>query len=97
MVFLAQISLKDILQPGDLVAWILVGLIAGSIAGSLVRGRGFGCLGNIVVGLLGSIVGGIIAHFLELGQLHFCGTIVVSIVGAAILIFLWQLLTGSRA
>ncbi len=40
------------LAPGDLIAWLFVGLIAGFFASSVVRGRGYGCIGNILVGLV---------------------------------------------
>ncbi len=88
------IDVGSVLQPGDLIAWLLVGLIAGYLASSLVRGRGAGCLGNIVIGLIGSVVGSILASALDLGQFHFCGSIFVSFVGAAILLALFRLLTG---
>jgi len=86
--------LGNILQPGDIVAWLLVGLIAGALAGYFVRGRGFGCIGDIVVGLIGSFIGGILANALELGTFHFCGSIFISFIGACILVAFLQLLTG---
>ncbi len=42
----------------SLIAWIVIGLLAGWIAGLISRGRGFGCLGNIVLGLIGAVLGG---------------------------------------
>jgi uncharacterized membrane protein YeaQ/YmgE (transglycosylase-associated protein family) len=38
---------------GSLLGWIVIGLLAGWIAGEVSRGSGFGCLGNIVIGLIG--------------------------------------------
>ena len=44
--------------PGrSLLGWIILGLIAGWLAGKLARGRGFGCIGDILLGLIGSVVG----------------------------------------
>lgn len=86
--------LGTVLDPGGFIAWILVGLIAGAIAGMLVRGRGFGCLGNIVVGLIGAVIGGFIANYFNLGYFHFIGTIIVSIIGAVILLLVINLLRG---
>ncbi len=94
MVVVRTINLGNILQPGDIVAWLLVGLIAGALAGYFVRGRGFGCLGDIVVGLIGSFIGGILANALQLGTFHFCGSIFISFIGACILVALLQLITG---
>ena len=90
------IDITAILRPGDLIAWLLVGLIAGYLANILVRGRGAGCLGNIVIGLIGSVIGAVIASAFDLGQFHFCGSIFVSFVGAAILLAVLRLFTGNR-
>src|SRR5256885_14893724 len=48
-----------------LVGWLLIGLIAGWLAGKIARGRGFGCITDIVLGLIGSFLGGWI--FIKLG------------------------------
>ena len=44
-----------------LLSWIVVGAIAGWLAGHLVKGQGFGCLGDIIVGVVGGLVGGFLA------------------------------------
>lgn len=76
------------LQPGNVIAWIVAGLIAGAIAGRIASGRGYGCLGDIVLGLVGALVGGFIISFFVTGT-HvegFLGTTAVAIVGAVILL-----------
>lgn len=88
------IDISRVLQPGDLISWLLVGLIAGYLANVLVRGRSAGCIGNIIVGLVGSFIGGILATALDLGTFHFCGTIFISLIGASILLAILQLFTG---
>ena len=50
-----------------LVSWILLGLIAGWLAGKIARGRGYGCLTDILLGLIGSVLGGWIFRKLEIG------------------------------
>lgn len=45
------------LNPGNWLAWIIVGLVAGGLAGIIVRGRGYGCVVNVVVGILGAFIG----------------------------------------
>ena len=92
---LRTINVADVLQPGNLIAWLLVGLIAGAFASLVVRGRGFGCIGDIVVGLIGSLIGAVLASALEWGPLHFCGSIFVSFLGAVILVAILEFLTGS--
>ncbi len=77
-----------------LLAWLLIGLIAGALAGRVVRGKGFGCIGDIVVGLIGAVIGGFL-----LGRLNgggdaangFIAECVVAFVGAVILVFLLRL------
>ncbi|GCE47408.1 putative membrane protein YeaQ/YmgE (transglycosylase-associated protein family) [Thermosporothrix hazakensis] len=92
------IHIGVLLQPGDIIAWLLVGLISGYIASLLVRGRGLGCLGNTVVGLIGAVIGGYLASALNIGgTYHFCGTIFISFLGAALLLVILKLLTGGRS
>ncbi len=52
-----------------ILSWIVVGLIAGFLAGVVVKGGGFGLLGNIVIGVIGGVVGGFIAsYFFKIGD-----------------------------
>src|SRR3979411_3345147 len=88
-----------LLEPGGLFSWLLVGLIAGALAGRVVEGRGLGCLGDIVVGVVGAILGGLILGQLGLfteGPQGFIGTLIVAFIGAVILLALLRLVTGAR-
>jgi len=97
MFVIKAVDIGSILQPGNLIAWLLVGLIAGYLANLVVRGRGGGCLGDIIVGLIGSFIGAILASMLDIGApLHFIGTAIVSFIGAAILLIIIRLFTGGR-
>jgi uncharacterized membrane protein YeaQ/YmgE (transglycosylase-associated protein family) len=98
MFVIHSIDIGSILQPGDLIAWLLVGLIAGWLASVVVRGRSSGCLANIVIGLVGAFIGAILASMLNLhlGTLHFIGTAIISFIGAAILLAVVSLFTGGR-
>ncbi len=78
---------------GQLIVWIITGALAGYLAGSLLRGRGFGTLGNIIVGLLGGLLGGVIFGALginlNLPALTFSlADLIVAFIGAIILIIL---------
>ena len=85
------------LDPGSFVAWVIVGLIAGAIAGRLVAGRGFGCLADIAVGVIGAFVGGfVVSFFIHGGAYGFIGTTLVAILGATIFLALLRLLSGGR-
>jgi uncharacterized membrane protein YeaQ/YmgE (transglycosylase-associated protein family) len=77
-----------VLSPGNWLAWILVGLIAGALAGLLTRGRGYGCLGDIIVGLIGAVVGGYVVSFFvhPTHAYGFIASILVAVVGAVVLI-----------
>lgn len=86
------------LDPGGVVSWVVAGLIAGWLAGLLVRGRGYGCLGDIVLGVIGAFIGGFVVSLLPLnlsGQYHFLGTIVIAFFGALILAAIGRLIGGS--
>src|SRR2546430_15560944 len=70
------------LSPGGIIAWLLVGLIAGWAAGKVSRGHGFGLIGDLVVGLIGALIGGLIAGALIQGSGGFIGSIIVAVPGA---------------
>lgn len=86
------------LDPGGCISWVVAALIAGWLAGLIVRGRGFGCLGDIVLGFIGAVVGLIILSLLPIsfvGSLHLLGTIAVAFLGALILAAIGRLIGGS--
>jgi len=84
------------LSPGGIIAWLVVGLIAGWAAGKVSRGHGFGLIGDLVVGLIGALVGGLIAGLFIQGSIGFIGSIIVAFLGAVILLALLRLVTGHR-
>ena len=78
---------------GGLLWWILVGLIAGFLAGKVMKGGGFGVLMDIVIGMVGGIIGGWVFGMLGMfpgGGL--LGSILVAFVGACILLWLVRLI-----
>jgi len=86
------------LDPGGLIAWLVVGLIAGWLAGKFMKGGGYGVVGDIVLGIIGAFVGGFIFSILLPGSsAGLIGGIVVAFIGAVILIALARALTGRRA
>jgi uncharacterized membrane protein YeaQ/YmgE (transglycosylase-associated protein family) len=74
-----------------LLIFIAIGAIAGWLAGILMKGRGFGLLGNIIIGIVGAIAGGLL-----FGLLGLIGSIVTAIIGAALLLFLAWVITKSK-
>jgi uncharacterized membrane protein YeaQ/YmgE (transglycosylase-associated protein family) len=74
-------------------AWIVVGLIAGWLAGKVMKGGGYGILVDIILGILGGILGGWIFGLLGIWQGRgMIGSIVVAFIGAVILVAITRLL-----
>ena len=80
------------------LAWIVVGLIAGWLAGMVVKGGGFGVIGDIVVGILGALLGGFLASVV-FGQGDVVNgvnlvSILVAFIGAVLLVMIIRALPG---
>lgn len=69
------------------VIMLLIGAVAGWLAGLLAKGGGFGIIGNIVVGVIGAVVGGYVLGFLGLAVTGILGAIISATLGALILLF----------
>ena len=78
------------------IAWIVIGLIAGWVAGHITRGRGFGCIVDIILGLIGAVIGGWIFTKLGIAAWGFWGSLASAVVGAVVLVALARLFSGSR-
>jgi uncharacterized membrane protein YeaQ/YmgE (transglycosylase-associated protein family) len=82
----------------NILAWIILGALAGWLASKLVRGHGLGLLGNIVVGVVGAFIGGFLVNLI--GGVGITGfnvwSFVVAVIGAAILLWVVRLLSGER-
>jgi len=74
--------------PRGLVAWLFLGLVAGWLAGQLSRGRGFGCITDIILGLIGSFIGGWVFTKLGIFGGGFLFSLAAATLGAVILIAL---------
>ena len=81
----------------NIIAWLVVGLIAGWLAGMVMKGGGYGVVGDIIVGILGALLGGFLAS--QLFNKNLLGdfsieAILVAFVGAVILIAVVRALPG---
>ena len=83
--------------PGGIISWIVVGLVAGWLAGLTMSGGGYGIIRDIVLGLVGALIGGFIAGFFIAGEAGFWGSIVVAFLGACMLIGIARVVTPGRA
>ncbi|MGA2729998.1 MAG: GlsB/YeaQ/YmgE family stress response membrane protein [Terracidiphilus sp.] len=82
-----------------LIAWIVIGVVAGWLTGKLMKGSGFGFFVDIIVGLVGALVGGFLSSHLGFGGVSQHGmimSIVIAVIGAVVLTWLFRLITGSR-
>ena len=76
-----------VLEPGGIIAWLVVGLVAGWLTGKVIRGGGYGAFRDIILGIVGAFIGGVVVSFLGFhGQVGFLGSIVVAFIGAVILV-----------
>ena len=81
----------------NLILFLIIGAIAGWIAGKLLRGGGFGLIGNLVVGIVGAVIGGHLFSYLGVsagGGL--IGSLVTAVIGALVLLFIIGLIKKAR-
>jgi uncharacterized membrane protein YeaQ/YmgE (transglycosylase-associated protein family) len=80
-----------------LISWILIGLIAGWLAGKIARGAGFGCITDIILGLVGSVVGGWLFTKLGIFGGGFLYSLAAATLGAVILVAIAHLFSSGRS
>ena len=72
----------------SILVWLIIGALAGWLAGELMRGDGFGFFGNVIVGILGAMIGGWLFGIIGLDPNYgFIGSVITSVVGAVVLLF----------
>jgi uncharacterized membrane protein YeaQ/YmgE (transglycosylase-associated protein family) len=81
-------DLRMYLAPESIVAWLIIGALAGWLAGRIVHGYGLGLFGNIVIGILGAVIGGSILPRLGFIPASAGGDFVAATLGAVILLVL---------
>jgi uncharacterized membrane protein YeaQ/YmgE (transglycosylase-associated protein family) len=72
----------------SIIIIIIVGLIAGWLAGVIWRGRGFGLAYNLIIGIIGSFIGGFLFRLVGISTYNIIGSIIAAIVGALLLLFI---------
>lgn len=85
----------------SIIAWLVVGAIAGWIASMVVPGdEGYGVIGGLIAGIVGALLGGFVFGLLTGGDEWLTGinipTIIAAIVGAIIVVFVWNMIAGRR-
>ena len=81
------------------IAWIIIGVVAGWLTGKLMKGSGYGFFMDMIVGLIGALIGGFVSTRLGFGGVDQHGLIIsifISVIGAVILTVLVRLVTGGN-
>jgi uncharacterized membrane protein YeaQ/YmgE (transglycosylase-associated protein family) len=68
--------------------FLIIGGLAGWIAGQITKGRGFGILGNLVVGVVGAVLGGFLFSVVGLSGTNIIGSLITAVIGAVVLLWL---------
>ncbi len=76
----------------DLLYILIVGMIAGWLAGIIMKGSGYGVIGDIVIGIVGALIGGHVLGWLGIGTYGLIGSLCTAVIGAIILIFVVRLI-----
>jgi uncharacterized membrane protein YeaQ/YmgE (transglycosylase-associated protein family) len=83
-----------------IIAWIFIGVIAGWVTGKLMKGSGYGFFMDMIIGLIGALIGGFIATHLGIappGQQGMMVSIIIAVIGAVILTWVVRLISGNRS
>ena len=75
----------------ELLWFVVIGIVAGWLAGQITKGSGFGLLGDLIVGVLGSLLGGFLFGLLGFGAYGLIARLLMAVVGAVVLLFLFRL------
>lgn len=87
---------------GNIIGWIVIGLIAGWLASKVMGKGGYGLIGDVIIGLVGAVLGGFVSSLLHIGSgLNpndpiSLGSLAIAIAGALILLFGLRALSGNR-
>lgn len=79
----------------NIILFLILGGVAGWLAGLIMKGRGFGILGNIFVGIIGGFLGGFLFGLIGVTSGSMLGSLLMAVVGAVVLLFIVGLLKKS--
>jgi uncharacterized membrane protein YeaQ/YmgE (transglycosylase-associated protein family) len=89
--------LAVVLDPVGIILWIVVGVVAGWLAGVVMKGSGYGVIGDLIIGLIGALVGGFVFSLFGAAYGGLLGSILVAFIGACILIAIVRFVSGGRS
>ena len=76
----------------NLIWFLIIGLVAGWLAGKIMKGKGFGLVGDLIIGVIGSVIGGWLFGLLGLSASGLIGSLITALVGAIVLLYLIRLI-----
>ena len=80
------------MDTNSIIIILIIGAVAGWLAGKIMKGRGFGVIGNIIVGIVGAFLGGFLFGLLGIAAGGLIGSLITATVGAVVLIYLVSLI-----
>lgn len=83
------------MNPQSLIAFLVIGVVAGWLAGKIMKGSGFGLLGDLVLGVVGAFLGGWVFGILGIAAYGVLGRLVMALVGAVLLLYLIRLVKSA--
>ena len=76
----------------DLILFLVIGLIAGWAAGQVLKGKGFGLIGDLIVGVIGAFLGGWLFSLVDINLGGIIGRLVIAFVGAVVFLYLIRII-----
>ncbi|KAA3648358.1 MAG: GlsB/YeaQ/YmgE family stress response membrane protein [Chloroflexi bacterium] len=71
----------------NILFYVLIGIVAGWLAGQIMKGSGFGLLGNLVVGVIGAVIGGVLLDLVGFTSSGLLGSLITAVIGAVVLLW----------
>ena len=76
----------------NILIWIVTGIVAGWLAGLVLKGKGFGLFGNFLVGIIGGVVGGWLGGLIGISASSWIGNVLIAAAGGIILVVVFRML-----
>jgi uncharacterized membrane protein YeaQ/YmgE (transglycosylase-associated protein family) len=92
-----HVVLAAVVSSVGLVGWLIIGGLAGALAGRVVEGKGLGLIGDIITGIVGALLAGFISGQFLNESIGLLGSFILAFVGAAVLLWLLRMVRGNRA
>lgn len=79
--------------PHGILWWLILGILAGWLTGKVMRGTGYGVLPDLILGMIGALVGGFIGHAIGIATTSMVGGLILAVLGAVMVVAVYRTLT----